>query len=148
MLELDELQERIEDRIASDGGWVRSAHTYDEFPPSKDSGDILHRSFAVGLPDTTATSEERQPRGRRTPGSFVLTTVAVRFAMDVRADDKRGSYREALQAEAELRSLVMATDRDDGLQLRYEGTPMRTMDSESTRLIEVRFLVHHHVSLA
>ncbi len=148
MLELEDLQERIEEAIASDPGWVVSAHTYDELPPAKDSGDVAHRSFAVGLLDTTATSEERQPTRRSSPGSWVLTRVGVRFLMDVRADDKRGSYREALEAEGELRRLVMSTPRDPGLQLRYEATVSRVLEGDATRLIDVRFLAHHHVTLA
>lgn len=147
MLELHDLQERLEDRIASDPAWVRSAHSYDEFPPTRDSGDVLHRTFSLGLIDTFATTFERQPRGRASPGSFVQTRIGVRFLAAIRADDKRGSYRDALEAEGELRRLVMAAARDDGLQLRYEGTSLRTMESES-RLVELRFLVHHHVTLA
>jgi len=148
MIELEDLQERVEEAIALDTEWRISAHTYNDFPPSKDSGDVLHRSFAVGLLDTVATSEERQRRGQSSPGSWVLTTVGVRFTMDVRADDKRGSYREALEAEGELRRLVMNADRNPGLQIRYEQTSQRVLDGEATQLIELRFLVHHHVTLA
>lgn len=146
-LALADIQERIEDAVAADGDWLRSAHTWHEFPPPLDTGDSMHRAFAVGLLSTEAVQEDRQIRGNRHVGAWAITQVSLRFTYDLRADDKRGSYREALADEQALVALVLATVRDPELQLRYEGTVVRDQVAPAVLMVEVHFQAHHHYAL-
>ena len=143
---LADVQQRLEEAVEADGTFVLSAHEFDDFPPAKDSGDVLHRAFAVGLL-STETAEGRQRRGSGHVGAWCLTDVRVRVCFHARADDRRGSYREALDDEERLVSLLLGRETDPELQLRWEGTVNRALAGPSVRMHELQFTAHHHYSL-
>jgi len=65
----------------------------------------LHRSYAVGILQTT-TLRERQIAARGTP---VTSRVGVRWLYQLRADNMRGDYDSALDAELTLVAAIMAS---------------------------------------
>lgn len=144
-----EIVERITDAVR-DGGtqWILSAHAYPDFPEAKDSGDVLHQSFAVGATRTITPSTDRQTRGR-TPhiGAWSVTELSARFFADVRPHDKQASYLEALDLEADLIKRISAVARPPELQLRFVGADTREFVDETTYYGEVQFEVTHHYPL-
>lgn len=140
-----ELRRRIQDAVVTDqrsttaADWHVSAHAYPDFPPSKDSGDNLHRAYAVGLVDTVPLDG----RQRRSVGMHAVTTVGVRFTATVRADAKVDSYDEFLSLEADLMIRVMRVDADPDLQIRCEGSVARELVTEETLFGELRFAARH-----
>lgn len=140
-----ELRRRIQDAVVTDqrsttaADWRPSSHAYPDFPPSKDSGDNLHRAYAVGLVDTVRL----EGRQRRQVGMHCVTTVGVRFTAQVRADAKVDSYDEFLDLEADLLVRIMRANKNPDLEIQAEGSVARELVSEEVLFGELRFAVRH-----
>jgi len=77
--------------------WAVSRHSYDVFPDGRDSRELEHKAFAIGLPQ----SRPIQGGGRQASavGVYSGTVVGIRFSFRLRVDAVSADYNEALDAE-------------------------------------------------
>lgn len=134
-----EIVDRLEEIIESTD-WLVSHHAYPDFPPGKDSGDVTHQSFAVGITSTNFLPPDRQRRGG--PGLHAESAVVVRWLADLQPDDKRGSYQAALDLEVDLVTRIIYGERDPNLLFRLNSS-RRVALSETTLQGEVLLTVRH-----
>lgn len=134
-----EIVDRIEQHLEGTG-WLVSHHAYPDFPPAKDSGDVTHQSFAVGVTSTNFLIDDRQLRGG--PGLHAESSVVVRWLADLQPDDKRGSYQAALDLEVDVVTRLIYGTRNPDLLIRLDSA-RRVALSETTLQGEVMLTVRH-----
>jgi hypothetical protein len=87
-----------------DAPWRVSRHPWDVFQSQRDSRQIEHHAFAVGLPSSPPID------GRQRSGGALVcrTSVGIRWAHALRADNASADYDAALVAEAQLVAAIGA----------------------------------------
>lgn len=135
-----EIVSRIELAISESttSGWLVSHHAFDEFP-SADSSDVLDKSFAVGVTDTTRL-EGRQRRG---VGAHAVSEVVIRIAAHAQGDGKAESYKRHLDLEADIVHRVMALNNNPDLEVQLVSIGDRQVLTPTIRYSQVNLTVRH-----
>jgi hypothetical protein len=140
-----EVRQRIAAAITGALGatWRESAYAYDVL--GADGQSVAHLSFAVGVGRSVPTRLDRQ---RPDVGSMAATPVFVRFLHRVRGDAQVKDYDAALDAGEQLRTAVLAVDRDPGIAVLWteDGQPVPVGDGTFLRM-QFGFTVHHRTAL-
>lgn len=89
--------------LAALADWHESRWPYELI--AMDPDQYVHKSFAVGVPQTTIEQRDRQ---RPTIGALATTQAHIRFLYRLRADNLRGDYDLALDAEQTLVAALKA----------------------------------------
>ena len=120
--------------------WQEATDPYDTF--GQGDGDRLDKSFAVGVPSTSATADRQTLAG----GALVQTPVRVKFATVVPAFDQVAGYDAGLDAEASVLAAVMAARQSVALDIRYEGSERSLAEGWFT--CELSFTAIHRMPLS
>ena len=83
-----------------------------------DPSHVAHKTFAIGIPTSTATP---RARGRLA----VSTTVTVTWSARIRADNQRLDYGAALTLEVDIIGAVMGASKVNLFSLDYVTTSQR-----------------------
>jgi len=108
--------------------WRTSRHPWDVFAVQRDSRQIEHHGFAVGLP----TSRPVELRQRVGGGLAVETLVSVRWAHRLRADAASTDYDAALLAEAALMAVLALALHAGGAATPTQSFNLRITDITRT----------------
>ena len=95
---IDEIRAVVVAALAGLSGWTESRVHYDLL--STDTDSLLHRSFAVSLPETVITDPRRRNHVRGSEsGMLVRTQILTRWVHRLRADNQRADTAMAYQEE-------------------------------------------------
>lgn len=106
---ISEIRTAVVDALTGLTGWVESRSHYDLIAPDPDQ--MLHRSFAVAVPETVVTDPRRRNHVRGTePGMLVETRILTRWVHRLRADNQRADLQTAYTEElTALQAVASAT---------------------------------------
>jgi hypothetical protein len=134
---------RVVDAIEGTGGPVAWRESPIAFPlfPSPAAQDFHHRTYAVGLPSTSAGAG----RQRSAEGAMSTTSVVVRYVCRLRPDAGSADYVEAVESEEELvRVIAAGLERSPDLELRLVGTSRSAVIGEAAGYLgEIRYEARH-----
>lgn len=133
------LRQRVAAGLEALSGWNESPFAPDLFP--RDTSKLGHRAFVVGVEQT---STHPQPNRRRASSTLLVSsTVLVRFAARLTANNQVAAYDAALDLEDAARSAVLGVASTD-LHLLFRDS-RREADPAGWVLVEIRFDAVHQI---
>lgn len=136
---VSEVRDRIDVALTS-AGYTRSRHVPEMY--GRDTDHLLPKSYSISVPATSI--EDYDGRERYGDEGEAITTVDIRTAYRLRADDQSGDYGRALDHEhTVIRVILTDTDRTY-IQVQIVGIPRRTVTPGGDWLISlIRLQVYH-----
>tara|TARA_Y100000310_G_scaffold219603_1_gene221001 strand:- start:305 stop:739 length:435 start_codon:yes stop_codon:yes gene_type:complete len=140
-LAIKTIRARLATALEAASGWNESVYAFEMF--GRDVQQLLHQSFAVGVPSSAAhTSDGRQ---RLSEACYLEDQVQIAWAYGMRADNQVADYDLALDAEQVAVQTILAVSRAD-LHLVLTGMDRRTVP-EGWVLGTITFRALHRYAL-
>lgn len=145
------LRQAIATAITTDlggDGWIESRVQFDLY--GADTDNLLPRSFAIGLPETTFVDPRRRNivKQANEPGMLVQTRVQVAWALRIRADGQVADYAGALADELLVLQAIASTD-PDGIGPIVPERVTRRAAGDGTWLVSVaEYTIRHLYAVA
>lgn len=143
VLRLSTIRKRVASMLTAalaEADWKEASDPYDQFGAS--DGDRLDKSFAVGVPSTTAGPD----RQRLTEGAYVETVVGVRWAFNLAALDQVTAYDDALDIEQTVLAAAVMQREGLGLHLVFVSSS-RGADDQGWMTGTILFKAVHRLPL-
>lgn len=138
----NEIQQAISAQIGLLAGF-REANTLPSYF-GRLKNTLAHKGYVVGLPNTQQLPE----RQRRAIGTYVQTSIEVKFAFRLRPTDVYPlDYNNALLAEREVTNQVLKSYGaiKQGVQLRFDSSMRMSTDSNEYMLHTLNFTIFHTI---
>ena len=137
-LSVQAVRDRIDDYLVA-GSYVRSRWSFDLF--GKDTQYLLHKSFAVGCPQTGFTPPD--DRRRLSAVGIADTVVIVKTAYQLKGDDQVADYDLGLGHEQAVIQRVLGLSTTD-LWIRLLAVDLRQVSPTGEWFTTtIRFSVQH-----
>jgi len=109
-LAIKTVRARLAAGLEAEAGWRESVYAYEMF--GRDVQQVLHLSFSVGIPTSSAHSPG-DGRQRVSEAAYLESEVRVAWAYEMRADNQVADYDLAMDAEQAAVAALLGVSRAD-----------------------------------